>query len=72
MKRDFIFFKKSAGYTWISQCNYHNAKRFGFVHSDPEGESSQGPDTEAWEFTWVGNRKNRKIRLHSTPVPHMI
>jgi hypothetical protein len=54
MNKDFTFFRQSAGYAWISAHNFTNAKRFGFLPSYPEGASSQGPDPEAWEFTWAG------------------
>ncbi|MBN1412844.1 MAG: M15 family metallopeptidase [Spirochaetales bacterium] len=54
LKKDFTFFRESKGYEWISAYNYYHAKRFGFIPSYPEGATSQGPDPEAWEFTWVG------------------
>ena len=44
----------SGCFAWLSENNYHNAKRFGFVPSYPEGASKQGPDPEPWEYVWVG------------------
>jgi LAS superfamily LD-carboxypeptidase LdcB len=44
----------SGCFAWLSENNYHNAKRFGFIPSYPEGASKQGPDPEPWEYVWVG------------------
>ena len=44
----------SGCFAWLSANNYHNAKRFGFIPSYPEGASRQGPDPEPWEYVWVG------------------
>ena len=51
---DFTEFSQTAGFHWLSEDNYLNAKRFGFVPSYPEGAGKQGPDPEAWEYVWVG------------------
>lgn len=52
--RDFTEFGLTEGFAWISDRNYLNAKRFGFIPSYPEGASGQGPDPEPWEYVWVG------------------
>ncbi len=41
-------------YTWMSENNFENAKRFGFLPSYPNGVPDQGPNPEPWEFVWVG------------------
>lgn len=51
---DFTRFKYTNEFAWISANNYLNAKRFGFIPSYPEGAPNQGPNPEAWEFTYVG------------------
>lgn len=53
-KPNFLTFKETPGYTWISANNYFNAKRFGFIPSYPEGGQKMGPNPEAWEYVWVG------------------
>lgn len=50
---NFLQFKDTPGYAWISANNYLNAKRFGFVPSYPEGLENMGPNPEAWEYVWV-------------------
>lgn len=52
-------FSQSECYDWISRFNYLNAKRFGFLPSYPEGAPNQGPDPEAWEYVWVGEKNLR-------------
>jgi D-alanyl-D-alanine carboxypeptidase len=52
--RDFTDFAETGGFRWISDNNYLNARRFGFIPSYPEGVSNQGPIPEAWEYVWVG------------------
>jgi LAS superfamily LD-carboxypeptidase LdcB len=47
-------FENSPGFRWISENNYQNAKKFGFIPSYPEGVEKQGPEPEAWEYVWVG------------------
>ncbi len=51
---DFTEFRQTQGFSWLSQNNYLNAKRHGFIPSYPEGAEQQGPDPEAWEYVWVG------------------
>ncbi|MCD5390186.1 MAG: M15 family metallopeptidase [Candidatus Pacebacteria bacterium] len=41
-------------YEWLSENNFENAKRFGFIPSYPENGGLQGPDPEPWEYVWVG------------------
>lgn len=47
-------FHSTASYAWLSDDNFYNAKRFGFVPSYPEDGPPQGPDPEAWEYVYVG------------------
>ena len=51
---DLLNFKNTACYRWLSENNYYNAKRFGFIPSYPAGAVLQGPDPEEWEYIWVG------------------
>ncbi|MEI6728717.1 MAG: M15 family metallopeptidase [bacterium] len=51
---DLLPFGATACFTWMSQYNYLNSKRFGFIPSYPPGAGLQGPDPEPWEFVWVG------------------
>lgn len=41
-------------YEWLSNDNFENAKRFGFIPSYPENVDKQGPNPEPWEYVWVG------------------
>lgn len=50
----FTEFKNTDSFKWLSENNYENAKKFGFVPSYPEGADDQGPNPEAWEYTYVG------------------
>lgn len=52
--KTFTRFDETAGYTWISENNFYNAKRFGFIPSYPKGGSNFGPNPESWEYVWVG------------------
>lgn len=54
--KDFTLFDTTNGYSWISENNYFNLKRFGFIPSYPEGGSNMGPDPESWEIVWVGSQ----------------
>lgn len=47
-------FKNTLCYKWLSDNNYFNAKRFGFIPSYPAGAGNQGPDPEEWEYIYVG------------------
>ncbi len=53
-------FKDTKSYRWISEDNYFNAKRFGFVPSYPTGGEKMGPDPEPWEYIYVGVDKLKK------------
>lgn len=53
-KKDLTLFKDTPAYTWISNNNFLNAKRFGFIPSYPNGQIQAGPNPEEWEFVWVG------------------
>ena len=46
-------FGGSASFRWLSENNYYNAKRFGFVPSYPPGVAN-GPVSESWEYTFIG------------------
>lgn len=50
----FTSFRYTPAYKWISANNFANAKRFGWIPSYPPDAPSQGPEPEAWEFTYVG------------------
>jgi hypothetical protein len=47
-------FRNTPDYAWLSQDNFYNAKRFGFIPSYPDDVTAQGPNPEPWEFVWVG------------------
>ncbi len=55
--RTFTEFEQTRGFAWISEYNYLNAKRFGFVPSYPAGAANQGPEPEPWEYVWVGRQR---------------
>lgn len=59
--QDFTSFASSPAFRWLAASNYLNAKRFGFIPSYPEGATSQGPDPEPWEYTWVGEGPLRAV-----------
>jgi hypothetical protein len=47
-------FRNSPAYAWLAADNYANAKRYGWIPSYPPNATLQGPNPEAWEFTYVG------------------
>ena len=47
-------FATTSCYTWMSENNFENAKRFGFLPSYPNAVIDQGPNPEPWEYVWVG------------------
>jgi D-alanyl-D-alanine carboxypeptidase len=49
-------FGNTQAYLWLSQDNYYNAKKFGFLPSYPQLEeiAKYGPNPEAWEYFYVG------------------
>lgn len=57
--KNLTIFAQTPCYEWLSRFNYLNAKRFGFIPSYPQGAGNQGPDPEAWEYVWVGERNLR-------------
>ena len=52
--REFTKFGSTAGYIWMSENDFANARKFGFVPSYPLGEGGYGPNPEPWEYVWVG------------------
>lgn len=54
-------FNRSPSYRWLSDDNFSNAKKFGFIPSYPEDGENQGPEPEPWEFIWVGT-ENLKFK----------
>jgi LAS superfamily LD-carboxypeptidase LdcB len=49
-------FNGSKAFIWLSKDNYANARKYGFIPSYPAGLQNVGPEPEAWEFMWVGER----------------
>lgn len=49
-----VLFENSSCFKWISENNYINIKKFGWIPSYPEGIKNQGPEPESWEYVWVG------------------
>lgn len=47
-------FGETEAFEWLSDDDYANARKYGFLPSYPEGVSNLGPDAEQWEFVWVG------------------
>lgn len=47
-------FETTQCFTWLSQNNYENAKKAGWIPSYPLGATNQGPEPESWEYVWVG------------------
>ena len=47
-------FRESEAFAWLSADGFANARRHGFIPSYPAGAADQGPQPEAWEYTWVG------------------
>jgi LAS superfamily LD-carboxypeptidase LdcB len=47
-------FINTRSYQWLSQDNFFNAKRFGYVPSYPVGGTNMGPNPEPWEYIYVG------------------
>lgn len=50
-------FSQTAAFRWLSNNNYYNAKKYGFMPSYPTlAEITQyGPNPEAWEYFYVGS-----------------
>jgi hypothetical protein len=47
-------FAETPCYEWMSENNFENAKRFGFIPSYPYETPNIGPNPEPWEFVYVG------------------
>lgn len=47
-------FGRSEAFRWLVADNYEVLKGFGFVPSYPPDGPPQGPNSEAWEYTYVG------------------
>jgi LAS superfamily LD-carboxypeptidase LdcB len=47
-------FNKTELYKWVSEDNFFNLKRFGFIPSYPDGGENMGPFPEPWEILYVG------------------
>ena len=52
--KSFTRFSETTSYTWLSENNFYNAKRFGYIPSYPKGGTNFGPDPESWEYIWIG------------------
>jgi len=50
----FVKFGNSNCHEWLSNNNYENAKKFGFIPSYPVDADLQGPNPEAWEYIYIG------------------
>jgi D-alanyl-D-alanine carboxypeptidase len=50
-------FDQTPAYKWLSNNNYLNARKFGFMPSYPKLSvvTQFGPNPEAWEYVYVGN-----------------
>lgn len=59
-------FGGSPGFYWLSNNNYANAKKYGFIPSYPDGAGKQGPNPEPWEYLWIGkdNIREAYFRLY--------
>ncbi len=49
-------FETTTCFKWLSQDNYLNAKKYGWIPSYPENTNNQGPEPESWEYVWVGKQ----------------
>jgi LAS superfamily LD-carboxypeptidase LdcB len=47
-------FEVTTCFKWLSDDNYRNAKKHGWIPSYPDGADEQGPEPEPWEYVWVG------------------
>jgi LAS superfamily LD-carboxypeptidase LdcB len=47
-------FEVTTCFKWLSDNNYLNAKKHGWIPSYPDGTDNQGPEPEPWEYVWVG------------------
>lgn len=51
---DGLAFGNSSCNVWLSENNFANAKKFGWIPSYPPDGGEQGPEPEPWEYVWVG------------------
>jgi LAS superfamily LD-carboxypeptidase LdcB len=58
--KPFTAFANTAAYKWMSDNNYYNAKKYGFIPSYPAGGTNFGPDPESWEYVWIGTDTLKK------------
>ena len=47
-------FRQSRAFGWLTEDNYANAMRFGWIPSYPDGAAHLGPRPEPWEWVWIG------------------
>ena len=50
---EYVVFEKTPCFVWLSQNNYENTKKAGWIPSYPAGAQGQGPEPESWEYVWV-------------------
>lgn len=57
LKSPHLPFVETESYRWLSQNNFLNAKKFGFLPSYPDVKNGFkfGPEPEPWEYVFVGN-----------------
>lgn len=57
-------FGTTSAYRWLSENNYYNAKRFGFLPSYPQLDelTKYGPNPEAWEYFYAGLENTLDIK----------
>lgn len=62
--RELTTFKNTTCFRWLSENNYLNAKKFGYIPSYPSGVSyKQGPNPEEWEYVWIGTELLKNIEI---------
>lgn len=47
-------FRSTPDYAWLAADNFAVPKRHGLIPSYPDGLENQGPNSEPWEFVWIG------------------
>ena len=47
-------FRSTRDYTWLQAENFAIPKGHGLIPSYPDDATIQGPNSEPWEFVWVG------------------
>lgn len=56
-------FAETECYEWMSDNNFENIKKHGFIPSYPDGVEKQGPNPEPWEYVWVGVDENNRLGI---------